>query len=106
RITEPDDLNVLVYRSPRATIRIPELDAEILSGDDSKGDLTTIEGILLTIYDRLDLFLGDPKVEGKINEIRERLSNVKESSIGLTVIVEDESGMSRIQSPKSVTDYI
>lgn len=106
RITEPDDLNVLVYRSPKASIKIPELDAEILPGDDARGDLTTIEGILLTIYDRLDLFLGDPESEVKINKIRERLSNVKESSMGLTVIVEDESGMSRIQSPKSVTDFL
>ncbi|MCL4451960.1 MAG: ZPR1 zinc finger domain-containing protein [Candidatus Thermoplasmatota archaeon] len=105
RITEPDDLSVLVYRSPKASIIIPELDAEILPGDDSRGDLTTVEGILLTIYDRLDLFMGDQENENKINAIRNRLSNVKESAIGLTIIIQDDSGLSRINSPKSVSEF-
>jgi C4-type Zn-finger protein len=49
--------------------------------------------------------MGDPENESKINVIRNRLSNVRESAIGLTIVIEDESGLSRINSPKSVSEF-
>ena len=45
RVEKREDLNILIARSSTATIRIPEIGAEINPGPASQGFITTVEGI-------------------------------------------------------------
>ncbi len=100
-VTDPDDLNVTVYRSPQASIAIPEISAEILPGDDAKGSITTVEGVLRTIEEQLDMFETNEGKTEKIESIRKFLSGIGSKEFRVTLIIEDDSGKSRIHSPKA-----
>jgi zinc finger protein len=103
-----DDLRTVVYRSPEARILIPEIEAEIEPGEISSGEVTTIEGIITRLCERMDSALFD--FEGTKEEEKE--ANVKMDAIKsmkifpFTLIVEDESGMSRIQSSRATIEKI
>lgn len=101
-ISEPEDLNVTVYRSPTASILIPEISAEIFPGDNAEGTITTVEGILTTIEDRLDSFETDSANSDKMAEVRAFLSRLGECDFRITLIIEDDSGRSSIHSTKAV----
>lgn len=100
-VTTPEDLNVTVYRSPKGAIFIPEISAEILPGDNAEGTITTVEGILWTIGERLDSFETDADSIKKMEEIKEFLSRMGTADFKVTLIIEDDSGMSKIHSPKA-----
>ncbi len=104
-IETPDDLNTLIYRSPKASIVLPDLGTEILPGNESNGEITTVEGILLTIRDRLDLFIDETNAE-KVESMKLLLSDLERNTIGMKIIVEDESGKSMIHSSRAVVEYI
>lgn len=86
RIKTSDDLNILVARSSCATVKIPEIGAEIEPGTASPGFITTVEGILT----RFKKYLKSESVHKIIDE----LLNGKP----FTLIVEDPSGNSSINS--------
>lgn len=100
-VTDPEDLNVTVYRSPLGTIVIPEISAEILPGDSAEGALTTVEGILRTIEERLDTFETDEESSERMASVRKFLAGVGREDFRVTLIIEDDSGKSRIHSPKA-----
>lgn len=102
--TEPEDMNVTLYRSPKAKITIPEIAAEILPGDSSEGTITTVEGILRTIEDRLDSFETDVESITSMNAVREFLSKIGSNEFKVTIVIQDESGTSQIHSAKAVVD--
>ena len=85
-IEKQADLNILVARSSSATIKIPEIGAEIEPGTASPGFITTVEGILTKFKKYL-------KVEGA-HKIIDELLNGKP----FTLIVEDPLGNSSINS--------
>ena len=104
KISEPHDLNVLVYRSPNAVLTIPEIKAEIAPGEESTGELTTVEGILMTISEKLDLMFDAESQEFK--RIRQTLDYAIDSKREITLIIEDWTGKSKIESDKAVTDSL
>jgi zinc finger protein len=104
KISEPHDMNVLVYRSPNAVLAIPEIKAEIAPGEESSGELTTVEGILLTISEKLDLMFDAESQEFK--NIRQTLDLAIDSRAEITLIIEDWTGKSKIESEKAVTETI
>ncbi|MFG1389574.1 ZPR1 zinc finger domain-containing protein [Acidiplasma aeolicum] len=98
RITGKNDLKTIIYRSPDAYIKIPEIDAEISPGIASNGYITTAEGIITSIKEKLSL-MGNNK-ETKVLE--ERINNIlKNNSEEITIIIDDDSGKSKINSSKA-----
>ncbi|BFI75048.1 ZPR1 zinc finger domain-containing protein [Sulfurisphaera ohwakuensis] len=93
KIETENDLNTIVYRSAFASIIIPELGVEITAGSAYQGIITTVEGILEIIIDQ-------------INECNEKtckdIFEAKEGKKPFTLIIEDPSGLSFIQSEKVV----
>lgn len=98
KVTTEEDLNAMIYRSPDARILIPEVDAEIFPGEDSSGQLTTAEGVLRSIMERIlpmdSEGAGSPELEDFLN----RAIN---ATAPFTIILEDRSGRSRIESPRA-----
>ena len=99
-----DDLRVILYRSPEATIRIPELEAEITPGEISTGEITTIEGILTGIREKLDLLDEEDTDPGLLKSIKDRITAIIEgSNEPFTFVLYDPMGKSRINNGKVVT---
>lgn len=92
KVEKEEDLGTIVYRSAFADIIIPELEIEVTAGEAYQGVLTTIEGILEIILDQL----GDNCEEEKCK----KLEDAKNGKIPFTLIINDESGLSFIQSEK------
>ncbi|WP_126450054.1 ZPR1 zinc finger domain-containing protein [Sulfodiicoccus acidiphilus] len=88
KVEDPDDLNVLVYRSALGTLSIPELGLEITPGSSSHGNITTVEGILEEV---LEIF-----PEEQVEAIRE----AKEGKVKFTLLIRDPSGSSFIKSDR------
>lgn len=103
-VSSREDLSTIIYRSPGGTVRIPEIEVEISPGEESHGEITTIEGILLTVRDKMEMFMEDSEdrnlAERTLKKINEALSG---SDPCMTVEVEDPTGKSMIHSPKAVT---
>jgi zinc finger protein len=91
-------LKTIVYRSPDASVKIPELDAEISPGIASKGYITTVDGILTSIKEKLSI-MGDNE---NINFLRERIEGIISGAEGnITIIIDDDSGKSKINSSRA-----
>ncbi|MEM0173641.1 MAG: hypothetical protein QXV69_04580 [Sulfolobaceae archaeon] len=87
KVKSPEDINLIVYRSAYAKISIPELGIEIESID-SKGVITTIEGIFEEILERIGNEIGEKKVE---------IEKAMKGEIEYTIIIEDPMGQSFIR---------
>ncbi len=97
RVTNKNDLKTIVYRSPDAYVRIPEIDAEISPGIASNGYITTVEGIIVSIKDKLSL-MGDGE---EVNYLRQRLDGILSGTEEkITIIIDDDTGKSKINSSK------
>ncbi|MFP3162423.1 MAG: ZPR1 zinc finger domain-containing protein [Acidianus hospitalis] len=91
-VEKEEDLNVMVYRSPFAIVKIPELGIEIYPEDASQGILSTVEGILEDFLENL----GSLCQEKDCYDVYE----AKEGKRKFTLIIEDSSGLSFIKSEK------
>ncbi|MQL55824.1 ZPR1 zinc finger domain-containing protein [Acidianus ambivalens] len=91
-VEKEEDLNVMVYRSPFAIVKIPELGIEIYPSDASQGILSTVEGILEDFLENL----GSLCQENDCHDVYE----AKEGKRKFTLIIEDSSGLSFIKSEK------
>ncbi len=95
-----ETLTARVVKSSSATVKIPELDIEIIPGIDSKGLITNVEGILIRIEDVLEmskrLFKGDEKSEKKLEEMKKKLEKLKLGEETGTLVIEDPTGNSVI----------
>lgn len=103
KINRPDDLKVVVYRSPEAIIQIPEIEAEILPGNAAHGEITTVEGILYRMKEKIEIMEQDPedsRIAQKVKESLEIILNGGKPDI--TVVIEDPSGKSRINSSRAL----
>ena len=104
RVRSSLDLRVIVYRSPQARIEIPELFADIESGEAATGEITTVEGILQKLLDRLQLFDSEDADPEVIEALREKIEGaIRGDNIEFTLVVDDPSGMSRINSNRTIT---
>lgn len=100
------DLKLEAVKSDTCTIKIPELELEVISA--SAGKYTTVEGLCQDTVERLEksypYMSGDSaeeQVRNKLNRIYERLR----SPIGLTIILDDPTGNSYIQNAGTINKY-
>ncbi len=104
KLETPEDLMVMVYRSPRGTIIVPEIGAEVYPGEHSNGEITTVEGIISSIRDMVISFMDNGEDIQKAAESKHILDlimdDVRENA---TLIIDDPSGKSVIHSSKAVT---
>ena len=90
QVRNRDDLRTVLYRSPEARISIPELEADIEPGEISTGEITTIEGILSQILDKLQLLDEEDASPEDLRAIRERIEGIIQGSGELFTFVIDE----------------
>ena len=107
-VRNKDDLRTTVYRSPFAKIIIPEIGAEVEPGEMSTGKITTIEGILDDFSERMDIVLRDEDItEHERETARNSIESIRNATIiPFTLVLEDESGKSRIQSSRTAIETI
>ncbi len=107
KVSVPDDLRTIVYRSSRADIYIPEMEASIDAAEHSNGEITTVEGIIYRIYENLRIMRSDDTDSKRLDEIRKRMESILNGKFDeFTVIMTDESGKSVIQSDKAIIEKI
>lgn len=107
KLRSPDDLKVVVYRSSEAVLQIPEIEAEILPGNAASGEITTIEGILYRIREKLGIMSNDPESEEKADHVGKMLDGIlKGEKPELTIVMEDPSGKSRINSSRALRNSL
>jgi zinc finger protein len=90
-INRPEDYNTLVYRSPTASIAIPELGIEITPTSKALPRITTVEGLMLDLRSKIEALSDDPAAA------RKRLVMVDRALQGemkVTLILTDSQGSS------------
>ena len=92
KVEGKEDLNTFVYRSAFANVIIPELGVEITAGAGYQGVITTIEGILEIVIDQ---------ITDCNEETCKDIFKAKEGEKPFTLIIEDPSGLSFVQSEKA-----
>ncbi len=104
QVRNHDDLRTVLYRSPEAKISIPELEADIEPGEISTGEITTVEGILSQILDKLQLLDDDDASPDDLKAIRERIKRIIHGNgETFTFVMDDPMGKSRINSGRVIT---
>lgn len=99
-----DDLRIILYRSPEATVEIPELAAEITPGEISTGEITTVEGVLTKLREKLDLFDEEDADIEVLTALRDRIQGMLDGSDeSFTLVLDDPTGKSRINSSRVIT---
>lgn len=98
-----NDLRIIVYRSSEAKVEIPELEAEITPGEISTGEITTIEGILTRLREKLDLFDEEDADMEVVEGLKKRITGMIEgSNEPFTLVVDDPTGKSKINSSRVI----
>lgn len=102
-IENREDLRIIIYRSANGKLLIPEFGAEISPGLESYGEITTVEAVLEKFLEKIDFIGNDEENPEIFFEVREKiLKNLKGEVSPFSVIIEDPSGKSRINSSKAV----
>lgn len=102
-IRNRDDLRIILYRSPEARIEIPELQADITPGEISTGEITTIEGLLTKLLEKLDLFDEEDVDIDKLEGLKKRIKGILDGNDEpLTLVMDDPTGKSRINSSRVI----
>ncbi|HIC97943.1 MAG TPA: hypothetical protein EYP11_06070 [Aquificaceae bacterium] len=81
-VDDPSKLNMIVYRSPAGSLRIPELGVEVSPGVYSRDHITTVEGVLRDIAGVLSLFESP-----KALEVRARLESMMKGGERFTLVL-------------------
>lgn len=96
KVEQPSDLNTLLYVGENTDIEIPEFDFQFLSSEYEPGFVTTIEGLLVKIKERLEPICEDEKC---LNYI-EKLNLGIKGDLKFTVKLIDKYGRSEIFSDR------
>lgn len=106
KIKTEADLKLDAVKSDSCTIRIPEIELEVISA--SAGKYTTVEGLCQDTIERLEksypYMFGDSAEE----QVRRKLENIYarlRSPIGLTIVLDDPTGNSYIESADEIRKY-
>lgn len=105
-IHSEEDLNIRVIRSMSASIEIPELGVRIDPGPVSQGFVSNVEGVL----DRIEqvvkgaLQWGNEVERENAAKLLADIVRVKAGTYPVTLILEDPSGNSGIESEKAVKE--
>lgn len=105
RVESIDDLNTLVIKSSTSIIKIPELSIDIIPGFSSEGYITTVEGILLDIYEKTKLLCSGENTPTCINKLG-LLKKALNGELKFTIEIIDPMGVSKIVSRKAVETRI
>uniref|UniRef100_A0A914LHU0 Zinc finger ZPR1-type domain-containing protein n=1 Tax=Meloidogyne incognita TaxID=6306 RepID=A0A914LHU0_MELIC len=104
RIKEPVDLKRDLLKSDTCSVHIPEIDTEVGAGI-LCGRFTTVEGLLIAICEQLErqapFFVGDSCTDEerrKFVELIERMKKFVKMEEECTLVLDDPSGNSYIQS--------
>lgn len=104
QVRNHDDLRTVLYRSPEARISIPELETDIEPGEISTGEITTVEGVLSQILDKLQLLDEEDASPEDLRAIREKIEGIIQGSAEkFTFVIDDPMGKSRINSGRVIT---
>jgi len=99
-ITNEQDLNSKIYRSPIAKLEIPELELAVEPGPNANFYYTNVEGILLRFEDAVRIYKKNlEKNDSQLNEIDELLKNIQKALKGdfnFTIKISDTGGGSYI----------
>jgi len=93
KVENEEDLRSILYRSPYANVIIPELGVEALSKEAYQGVITTVEGLLEILLDNM----------GELCENNgcQDIEKAKKGELPFTLIIEDQSGLSYVESKKA-----
>jgi zinc finger protein len=95
-----ETLTARVVKSSSATIKIPELEVEVVPGAKSEGYISNVEGVLLRIEDAVkiarDWNRDDEEKVKKCDEIIKAIEEARAGKRELTLIIEDPTGNSAI----------
>lgn len=102
RVEKPGDENVLVIKSSYCKVEIPELGLSIEPGIHSQGYITTVEGIIMSFIDVLNVLCSEEEApREKCEEIRTLLEKARNAEIQYTIVMYDYTGSSDIVSGKT-----
>jgi len=91
-----DSLRVLLYRSPKAHIKIPELGIDIIPGPANLGEITTVEGLLTHIAENLFPLCDSMDDPPRCYEVVAKLMNLANGLERGTLVILDPSGLSTV----------
>jgi zinc finger protein len=102
-ITAEEDLSIRVIRSMSASIEIPELGVRIDPGPVCQGFVSNVEGVL----DRIETVVqgafswGTDEEKENATALLANIAKVKDGTFPITLILEDPSGNSGIESERT-----
>ncbi len=96
KIEKKEDLMLRFIKSSKCKIEIPELGIEITPGPASEGIITNVEGMLERIENSMKGMKITTGKEKEIDELIEKIEKVRRGEMKITIIIEDESGNSKI----------
>jgi len=106
-VENEEALKVLLYRSPKAHVKIPELGVDIVPGPANLGEITTVEGLIMHIAENLFPLCDSMDDPAKCYDVVAKLTNIANGLEKATVIILDPSGLStviRSSIPITVTE--
>ncbi|MCL6090868.1 MAG: ZPR1 zinc finger domain-containing protein [Candidatus Thermoplasmatota archaeon] len=102
-IRNSGDIRTILYRSPEARIEIPELNVDIEPGEISTGEITTVEGVLQGILEKIDLFDEEDADVEVLRNLKERIQGIiNGNGENFTLVIDDPRGKSRINSSRVI----
>lgn len=103
RVTSVQDLSVRVVRGSSGTIEIPDLGVRIDPGPACEAFVSNVEGILCRVIQVVEQIL--PTLEGaeagNAAALLEKIGEVREGMLPVTLVIEDPCGNSAIVSEKA-----
>ncbi|MDD1656848.1 MAG: ZPR1 zinc finger domain-containing protein [Methanomicrobiales archaeon] len=103
RVSSPQDLSIRVVRGSSGIIEIPDLGVRIDPGPACEAFISNVEGILLRVSQVVEQLL--PGLEGSEKEnavaFLDRIGEVREGMVPVTLVIEDPCGNSAIVSEKA-----
>jgi len=103
RVDSVHDLSIRVVRGSSGTIEIPEFGVRIDPGPACEAFVSNVEGILLRVIQVVEQIL--PGLQGTEGEnavaLLEKIGDVREGMLPVTLIIEDPCGNSAIVSDKA-----
>jgi zinc finger protein len=104
RVESVEDLSIRVVRGSSGAIEIPDLGVRIDPGPACEAFVSNVEGILLRVIQVVEQML--PGLQGSEQEsavtLLNRIGEVREGKLPVTLIIEDPCGNSAIVSGKAV----
>lgn len=102
KITDPADLSRDVLTSETCTLKMPDLDLELIHSSDA-GRFTTIEGLLKNIQEglgRINPFaVGDSATkDDKIKNLNDKIQEILDGKLFVTLELDDPLGNSHVQN--------